>query len=78
MKRTDSCLIAIFTAVWEALAECGYCDHLGGAEYHRVSDAWIKADCPEDGIGRFILDRVTGKPGDGHAHRVKRNSAEQP
>ena len=45
-RRHDDHPMDAFDAAWERLAEDGYCDALGGAEYRRVRAVWDALDVP--------------------------------
>lgn len=47
-----------FCDVWEMLAEAGYCDSIGGAEYDRIVREWNDAGRPEPET--FIVQRANG------------------
>ena len=55
---------ALFDAVWLGLAMGGRCDSLGGAEYRRVWDRYVRAGYPAQ-VRRFILT-WTNQPSSGH------------
>lgn len=50
-----------FPGVWEAMAEDGHCDGLGGAEYRRVYQEYKEAGAPPF-MTTFILDHANRHP----------------
>ena len=53
VSESNLCYSEIFDEKWIKASEKGYCDLIGGMEYHRVKQDWFDAGMPEN-ISEFI------------------------
>lgn len=59
----DDMVNVFFDPMWEALSRHGYCDSIGGAEYRRVRDLWVREGCPHQDVHTYIVIEAN-RPGE--------------